>query len=162
MVDGTEDVAPPAGDLHVGLIHLPAVPDGVPAGPGGLGEQGREPLHPAVDGDVVDVDAAFGEQLFDVAVGEAKAQVPADRQHDHLGREAEAGEGRPWDGSRARAAGSHDDSLPAQGPLAAHATVPHDGRRGRRPMPRATLPTRQRADDCRAMTRDLDGRAPKA
>jgi hypothetical protein len=26
----------------------------VPAGPGGLGEQRREPLHPAVDGDVVD------------------------------------------------------------------------------------------------------------
>jgi hypothetical protein len=28
---------------------------------------------------VVDLDAAFGEQLLDVAVGEAKAQLPADR-----------------------------------------------------------------------------------
>jgi hypothetical protein len=49
----------------------------------------REPLHPPVDGDVVDLDAAFGEQLLDVAVGEAEAQVPADRQHDHIRREAE-------------------------------------------------------------------------
>ena len=48
----------------------------MPAWPGGLGQQRREPLHPAVDGDVVDVDAAFGEELFDVAVGQAEAQVP--------------------------------------------------------------------------------------
>ena len=40
LVDRSIDVAPLAGDLHVGLIHLPAVSDGVPAGPGGLGEQG--------------------------------------------------------------------------------------------------------------------------
>jgi hypothetical protein len=39
---------------------------------------------------VVDLDAAFGEQLLDVAVGQAEAQVPADRQHDHIGWEAEA------------------------------------------------------------------------
>jgi hypothetical protein len=32
------------------------------AGPGGLSEQRREPLDPPVDGDVVDLDAAFGEQ----------------------------------------------------------------------------------------------------
>jgi len=40
----------------------------MPAGPGGLGEQRREPSHPAVDGDVVDLDAPFGEQLLDVAI----------------------------------------------------------------------------------------------
>ena len=124
LVDGAVDIAPPASDLHIRLIHLPAVPDGVPAGPGGLGEQRREPLHPAVDGDVVDFDAAFGEQFFDVAEGQAETQVPADRQHDHLGREAEASEGRSRAGSRARAAGSHDNSLPTQGSLAADATVP--------------------------------------
>jgi len=37
------------------------------------------PHDPAVDGDVVHFDAAFVEQLFDIAVGEAKAEVPADR-----------------------------------------------------------------------------------
>jgi hypothetical protein len=33
----------------------------VPAGPSGLGEQRREPLHAPVDRDVVDLDAALGE-----------------------------------------------------------------------------------------------------
>jgi hypothetical protein len=36
----------------------------MPAGSGGFGQQGREALDPAVDGDVVDLDAAFGEQLL--------------------------------------------------------------------------------------------------
>jgi hypothetical protein len=66
LINRTVDIAPLARDLHVGLIDLPAVPDGVSAGPGGLGEQRREPLQPAVDGDVVDLDAAFGQQFFDV------------------------------------------------------------------------------------------------
>jgi len=29
---------------------------------------------------VIDLDAAFGEELFDVSVGEAEPQVPADRK----------------------------------------------------------------------------------
>jgi hypothetical protein len=41
----------------------------VAAWPGGVGEQRCEPLHLAVDGDVVDLDAALGQQLFEVAVG---------------------------------------------------------------------------------------------
>ena len=36
----------------------------------------------------IDLDAALGEEFFDVAVGQAKAQVPADREHHHLGWEA--------------------------------------------------------------------------
>jgi hypothetical protein len=42
------------------------------AGPGGLSEQRREPLDPPVDGDVVDLDAAFAEQFLGVAVGETE------------------------------------------------------------------------------------------
>jgi hypothetical protein len=49
------------GDLDRGLVDLPSVADAMAAGPGGLGEQRREPQHPAVDGGVVDLDAAFGE-----------------------------------------------------------------------------------------------------
>jgi hypothetical protein len=72
--------------------------DGVAAGPGGVGEQRREPHHPPVDGDVVDLDAALGEQLLDVAVGQAETQVPAHRHDDHIRREAEADERGPrWD-----------------------------------------------------------------
>jgi hypothetical protein len=43
------------------------------AGPGSLGEQRREPLHPPVDGDVVGLDPAFGEQLLDVAIRQREA-----------------------------------------------------------------------------------------
>ena len=49
LVDRTVDVAPPTGDLCLSLIGLPAVADGVAAGPGGVGQQRREPLDPAVD-----------------------------------------------------------------------------------------------------------------
>jgi hypothetical protein len=60
--------------------------------------------HPPVAGDVVDLDATLGDQLFRVAVGQAEAQLPADRKDDDLGREPEAGKGGAHDGSRARAA----------------------------------------------------------
>jgi hypothetical protein len=40
----------------------------VPHEPRGLSQQGRKSLHPAVDGDVVDLDAALDQELFDVAV----------------------------------------------------------------------------------------------
>jgi acyl-CoA synthetase (AMP-forming)/AMP-acid ligase II len=96
----------------------------VAAGPGGLGEQRSEPLHPAVDGDVVDLDAALGEQLLDVAVGQAEPQVPADREDDHVGWEAEPGKGGPREGSRARAAGSHAGQSRCWNAVTANATAP--------------------------------------
>ena len=46
---------------------------------------------------MVNLDAAFGEQFLDVAVGQPKPQVPAHGQRDDLGREAEPGELRTWD-----------------------------------------------------------------
>jgi hypothetical protein len=63
---------------------------------------------------MVHLDTALGEQFLDVAVGQPKAQVPADRQDDDVGWEAEASEGRSCSGSRARAARSHAISLAAQ------------------------------------------------
>jgi hypothetical protein len=41
---------------------------------------------------VIDLDAAFSEQFFDVAVRQAVAEVPAHRQQDHVGREPETSE----------------------------------------------------------------------
>jgi len=35
---------------------------------GGVGQQRREPLHPPVDGDVIDLHATFHQQFLDVAV----------------------------------------------------------------------------------------------
>jgi hypothetical protein len=75
---------------------------------------GRCSEAPPVDGDMVHLDTALGEQFLDVAVGQPKAQVPADRQDDDVGWEAEASEGRSCSGSRARAARSHAISLAAQ------------------------------------------------
>jgi hypothetical protein len=41
---------------------------------------------------VIHLDPALGEELFDVAEGQARAQVPADSDDDDIGREPEAGE----------------------------------------------------------------------
>jgi hypothetical protein len=72
---------------------MPAIPDNVLSGPSRLRELRREPLDPPVDAHVVDLDAAFGEELFDVSVGEGEPQAPADGQRDDLGREPIPGEG---------------------------------------------------------------------
>jgi hypothetical protein len=45
----------------------------VAAGTGGVGQQRREAQHPPVDRDVVDLNAAFDQELFDVTVGQAEA-----------------------------------------------------------------------------------------
>jgi hypothetical protein len=37
---------------------------------------------------VIDLDATFGQQLLDVAIGQPVAQVPAHCDRDHLTREA--------------------------------------------------------------------------
>jgi hypothetical protein len=72
----------------------------MPTRPSGVGQQGRKALDPAADGDMVHFDAAFGEQLLDVAVRQREAQVPAHRKDDHIGRKAETSEGRSCDSSR--------------------------------------------------------------
>ena len=54
--------------LDVGLIDEPTVTDTVSAWPCPLDDERGEALHPPVDRHVVDLDATFGEQLFDVAV----------------------------------------------------------------------------------------------
>ncbi len=50
-------------------------------------------LDSAVDGDVIQLDAAFDQEFFDVSVGESVSEVPADCQHDYFGWEPVAGEG---------------------------------------------------------------------
>ena len=49
--------------------------------------------------DVVDLDAALGEQFLNIAVGQSEAQVSTHREHDHVGWEAKAGEGGVWKGA---------------------------------------------------------------
>ena len=70
LVDRSKDVAPDAGAADVGLVDEPPATGHTSGG----GDQLRgEALDPPVDRDVVDGDAAFGEEFFDVAVGEPEA-----------------------------------------------------------------------------------------
>jgi hypothetical protein len=117
LVDGPEQVAPGASDLDVGLIDVPAIPNDVAAGPGRVDELRGEALDPPVHRDVIDQDPALTKKLFHISVRETEPQVPTDRQRDDLGREAEPGEGRAWDGAGGGApAWSHRPSLLHPGP----------------------------------------------
>ncbi len=100
LVDSPVHVAPHTIDLDEGLVHEPSVTHHMTTRAGGVDEHRGEALHPPVDGDMVDVDAAFGEEFFHIAVGQAVAEVPAHGQQDHLGRKPVAGKrlgsvGRP-------------------------------------------------------------------
>ena len=95
LVYGPVHVTPDAGDTDVGLVDEAAATDRVAARAGGVDQLRGETLHPPKDRDVVNGDAAFGEEFLDIAVGEPEAQVPAYGQQDDVGREPVAGEGRP-------------------------------------------------------------------
>ena len=51
-------------------------------------DRGTELQHPAPHGFVGDVEPAFGQQFFDIAVAQCKAETEPDRVLDDLGREA--------------------------------------------------------------------------
>jgi len=86
------DVTPYTGDLDVGLVHEPPVTDRVATGSSCVDKFWCEVLYPPVNGDVINVDASFGEELLNVAVRQAVAQVPAHSQQNHIGREPVSGE----------------------------------------------------------------------
>ena len=67
-----KQVAPGPTHLDVCLIDVRAIPRDVPTGSGGLDELRREPLDPPVDAHVIDLDAAFGEELLHVPVGKTE------------------------------------------------------------------------------------------
>jgi hypothetical protein len=56
LVDRPVHVTPHAIDLDVGLINEPAITWRMPTETGRIRQQWREPLHPPVDGDVIDRD----------------------------------------------------------------------------------------------------------
>jgi hypothetical protein len=73
LVDRSVHVPPSPGNFRVGLVHELAIAYSVPAGAGGLGQQRREPLYPAVDGDVISLDTTLGEEFPDVAIRQRAA-----------------------------------------------------------------------------------------
>ena len=102
------------------------------AGAGGRRRRtGGESLHPPVHGHVVDLDAALGQQLLDIAVGQAVAEVPADRDRDHLPREPEPSERRPLEAWRGSSRPTHPPSFVSQArqppPGSTRCNRPHRG-----------------------------------
>lgn len=102
LVDRPIHVAPYPGDLQIGLVDEPAAAGQMPTRAGRVDQLRREPLHPPVQGHVVDLDATLGEQLLQIPVGQPVAQVPAHRQQDHFRWETEPGEPRRHLNSRSR------------------------------------------------------------
>ena len=94
LVDGAEDVPPAPADLEQRLVHPPPGARSGAVRAGGLDEAGREGLDPIVDRARVDRDAPLGQQLGDLDVAQAIAEVPAHREGDDVVREPVAAEGR--------------------------------------------------------------------
>ncbi|MDT4903392.1 MAG: hypothetical protein QOH52_1408 [Pseudonocardiales bacterium] len=91
LIDRPVQVGPSSGDLDIGFVDEPPIAGRVPGRAAGVDDLRGERLYPPLDRGVIDDDAAFGEQFFHVAVRLAVAQVPAQRQCDHLTRKAIAG-----------------------------------------------------------------------
>jgi len=94
LVDGSVNGAPDTVDLDVRLIDVPSVARRMPGEPCDVGQQRGESLYPPISRDVINLHASFDQQFLNVAVRQVVAQVPAHRDHDHLGREPEPGERR--------------------------------------------------------------------
>jgi len=73
LIDRAPEEGPAAGDLDVSLIDEPPVTGGVSRRSGCVDEPRRERLDPAVDPQVINLDAALGQQFFDIAVGQPLA-----------------------------------------------------------------------------------------
>ncbi len=132
LVDGPVDVPPHSGDLDVGLVDEPPIPDGAPARTGRVDQLRSELLDPPVQGHMVHLDAALGEDLLQVPVGQSVPQVPADRQQDDVRRETEPHERRRSLNGWPRAAiAFHPDTLTQLG-RSVNATVPRSGVTDRR------------------------------
>jgi hypothetical protein len=70
LVDSPVDVAPPARDVHIGLVDVPTVTEHVATRSGSIDEERRGALHQPVHGDVVDLDATLAQELLEGAVGQ--------------------------------------------------------------------------------------------
>ena len=95
LVDGAVQVHPPARHFQAGLINEPAVTATVAARAGGVDQQRRQGLDPAVDADMADLDSPLRQQLLDVAVRQPVTQLAPDGEDDDVGRETVTGEDGP-------------------------------------------------------------------
>ena len=76
LVDGPVQIPPLAADLDVCFVDANRAAVWLAEGPQPRLDQGRVGQHPAVQGGVVDLQAALQEQLLDVTVAQGVAQIP--------------------------------------------------------------------------------------
>jgi hypothetical protein len=69
LVDRAVEIDPPPDDLNLRFIDEPPIPNHVTTGSCRVDEQWGEPLYPAIDRDVIHLDAPLREQFFHVSVG---------------------------------------------------------------------------------------------
>ena len=88
MIDGPPKVVPLTVDLHEHLVQMPAPPAGFHARNPALSDLGREhraePMPPVSHRFMADIDAAFVQQIFDIAKGQRETDVQHHRQADNL------------------------------------------------------------------------------
>jgi hypothetical protein len=76
------DVVPASANAGVGLVHPPVGTNRLTRPASRVLEERQEALHPAVDGALIDEDAAFGQPFTDFGVTKAVPRGPIFR-HDH-------------------------------------------------------------------------------
>lgn len=84
LVHRPEHVPAHPGDPDVRLVDEPAVTHLVPGGAVSADQQRCEPLHPPVNGDLVHLDATFGEELFEAPQDSADRGYQREASQDHL------------------------------------------------------------------------------
>ena len=68
VIDGAVDLVPHARRLHIGLVDEPVVTDGISVRVSCVDQYRCEALHPSEQRDVINLDTAFGEEFFEIAV----------------------------------------------------------------------------------------------
>jgi hypothetical protein len=82
-IDGTVKIGPPPGDSNVGFVDPSGSIPTAQFATNALIQNGRIPLHPSLDRDVVDRETAL-RHFFQIPVAERVSQVPPHGQHDDL------------------------------------------------------------------------------
>ncbi len=139
LIDRPVHIPSAARHLHVGPVHEPTVTDRMAARPRRVDQARREPLHPPVHGHVIDLDPRLDQQFLDIAIRQAIAQVPGDRENDHGRREPETSERRTRDRGY-WVTTAETSSLPPSRPPALPPSRPHRPHRRLRRCVTASVP----------------------
>ena len=77
LVDGAIQISPPAADLDIGLVDPDRTAMGFSKLAQPLLDQRRVGENPTIDRRVIDIEAGFGEYLFNIPVAQRVAQIPS-------------------------------------------------------------------------------------